>query len=107
MGDVVEIREFLGSKPDHELEAALMASLEALPVALSQDDKAEICSYAKRLWSDVKQMESSSLREFIDEVGHFDEHTDHLHCLINPRTELINSLVAELIVCKIREIQYR
>lgn len=111
MGEVVDIKQYLSSIAHHELEIALMKSLDALPVALSENEKQEIYLYAKRLWSDVKQMESDSLGTFSLEIPGIEEHRDQVNeCinnLINPRTRMINNLVAELIVCKIKEIQTR
>lgn len=116
MGDIVDIRQYLSSIPaDHELEVALMKSLDALPIALSDSEKHEIYVYALGLWSDVKQMEADSLKTFTLEIPCTEEQKEKVNSqinecisyLINPRTKLINNLVAELIVCKIKEIQMR
>lgn len=116
MGDVVDIKQYLNSMPDEsELEVALMKSLDALPVSLSDAEKHEVYLYAKGLWGDVKEMESDSQYSFALEVPCTEEERERVNeqvneCisfLINPRTKMINNLVAELIVWKIREIQGR
>ncbi|SBS27258.1 hypothetical protein MAQ5080_00759 [Marinomonas aquimarina] len=116
MGDIVDIRQYLSTLSDNaELEQALMKSLDALPLTLSEEEKHEVYLYANELWTDIRNMETASKYTFTLEVACTDEQrerintqiNDCMHFLIDPRTKMINNLVAELIICKIREIQSR
>ncbi|MBM6549907.1 hypothetical protein [Marinomonas ostreistagni] len=116
MGDVVDMKQYLSAMPEEqELETALLKSLEGLEVSLSDAEKHEIFVYAKGFWSAVKDMESHSKCAFTLEIPCTEEEREHINdqvndcvrSLVNPRTKLINDLVAELIVWKIREIQGR
>lgn len=116
MGDIVDIQQYLSSMPnDNELETAMMKSLDALPIKLSDAEKQEVYLYAKKLWNDVKHMEQDSLYSFTLEIPCTNEQrervaeqiTECVNCLINPRAQMINNLVAELIVSKIREVKSR
>ena len=116
MGDVIDIKEYLSSVPDdNELKIALLKSLDAMPVELCDAERQEVYQYAKGLWTQVKKMEADSLKSFTLEIPCTAEQRELLntqlneciHFLINPRTKMINNLVAELIVGKIKEIQVR
>lgn len=116
MGDIVDIRQYLSSIPvDHELEDALMKSLEALQLGLSDDEKREVFLYANELWSDIKIMESGSTFTFTLEIPCSNEQREKVNEKVNecisyflsPRTKMINALVAELIVFKIKEVHGR
>lgn len=107
MGEVVDIRCYLNSSSGDALETALMHAFDAMLIRLSDSDKREVYAYAKKLWAEVKKMEADSLQEYKCASAERQEQNEHLHCLINPRTKMINNLVAELIVCKIKEIQAR